>query len=73
MSTGWRKSSHSAGNGACLEWRTSSYSNSGSCVQVAPGIQVRDSKDPDGPVLSFPGSTWGKWISAVKRGEGVAV
>ena len=41
------------------EWRKASYSNSngGACVEVAgnlPGVvAVRDSKDPDGPVLVF--------------------
>lgn len=41
-----------------LPWRKSSYSNGigGECVEVA-GLQgrflVRDSKNPDGPVLSF--------------------
>ncbi|MBK6015811.1 DUF397 domain-containing protein [Streptomyces sp. MBT53] len=43
-------------------WRKASYSNGGeSCVEVAdvrtsiPGtIAVRDSKDPDGPALTFP-------------------
>jgi hypothetical protein len=39
-----------------VKWRKSSYttSNGGNCVEVAgaPGvIAVRDSKDPDGPVL----------------------
>ena len=37
--TGWRKSSHSAYNGNCLEagsWRTSTFSvNNGSCVEAA--------------------------------------
>ncbi|MFC5748381.1 DUF397 domain-containing protein [Actinomadura rugatobispora] len=38
------------------KWRKSSYtgSNGGNCVEVAglPGVvAVRDSKDPDGPVL----------------------
>lgn len=41
------------------KWRKSRYSgsNGGNCVEVAgnlPGIvAVRDSKDPDGPVLIF--------------------
>jgi len=40
-----------------LSWRTASYSvGNGECVEVAsvPGrISVRDSKDPQGPVLSY--------------------
>ncbi|WP_225096454.1 DUF397 domain-containing protein, partial [Streptomyces sp. CoH27] len=43
-------------------WFTSSYSNNGgNCVEVAVNlaashgvIPVRDSKNPSGPVLSFP-------------------
>jgi hypothetical protein len=39
-----------------IKWRKSSYttSNGGNCVELsgAPGVvAVRDSKDPDGPVL----------------------
>ncbi|HEY1915725.1 MAG TPA: DUF397 domain-containing protein [Streptosporangiaceae bacterium] len=45
-------------------WRTSSYSgNSGNCVQVAAldrVIAVRDSKDPDGPVLVWSADEWNR-------------
>jgi hypothetical protein len=45
-----------------LRWRTSSRSAGGSCVEVASieGVlaMVRDSKDPGGPVLAFPASSW---------------
>ncbi|SNR88276.1 DUF397 domain-containing protein [Actinomadura mexicana] len=39
-----------------LKWRKSSYtgSNGGNCVEMADAadaVAVRDSKDPDGPVL----------------------
>ena len=59
----WRKSSHSGSNGgncvelAGLSWRKSSHSgsNGGDCVELADAagavVAVRDSKDPDGPVL----------------------
>jgi len=41
------------------DWRKSTYSggNGGECVEVAtnlPGmVAVRDSKNPDGPILTF--------------------
>jgi hypothetical protein len=58
----WRKSSHSGSNAAeCVElaalsWRKSTHSgpNGGECIEladVAEAVAVRDSKDPDGPVL----------------------
>ncbi|WP_033333987.1 MULTISPECIES: DUF397 domain-containing protein [Streptomyces] len=53
-------------------WRKSSYSNGqGGCVEVddsRPGT-VRDSKDPDGPVLTFPASSWGVFIAAIRAGD----
>lgn len=55
-------------------WRKSSYSsNTGNCVQVArnfPGIvAVRDSKDPDGPVLVFTADEWRAFVSGARAGE----
>jgi len=77
---GWRKSSYSSANGgACVEvaarWRTSSYSsaNGGQCVEVAQdaaaAVAVRDSKDPQGPVLAFTPGEWRSFTAAVKAGE----
>lgn len=55
----WRKSGRSGGD--CVElagltWRKSAHSgsNGGDCVELAGAVgvvAVRDSKDPDGPVL----------------------
>ena len=62
----WRKSSHSGGNGgACVE------------VAVVPGskegsdyvITMRDSKDPDGPVLTFTPDEWKAFTLGVQDGE----
>ncbi|WP_253778189.1 DUF397 domain-containing protein [Goodfellowiella coeruleoviolacea] len=44
-------------------WRKSSYRNgsAGSCVELAhrPGVvPLRDSKNPGGTALAFPGASW---------------
>ncbi|MFE0189002.1 DUF397 domain-containing protein [Streptomyces sp. NPDC058989] len=42
-------------------------------MEVAPGIPgvvpVRDSKNPDGPVLLLPVPGWASFLAAVKDGE----
>ncbi|MET8543063.1 DUF397 domain-containing protein [Kitasatospora sp. NPDC004799] len=55
-------------------WAKSSYSNNGGdCVEVAAGVPgltpVRDSKDPNGPVLVFPSKAWKTFVTAVRSGE----
>ncbi|MGI5207889.1 DUF397 domain-containing protein [Spirillospora sp. CA-108201] len=57
-----------------LQWRKSSYSSGtgGECVEVAavsPSVAVRDSKDPDGPMLTFDASTWADFTSIIKAGR----
>ncbi|MFJ2911598.1 DUF397 domain-containing protein [Streptomyces sp. NPDC087228] len=64
----WRKSSYSGSEGGqCLEvgynWQKSSHSadEGGACVEVAAhtaAVHVRDSKNPDGPVLTVAPTTW---------------
>ena len=51
-----------------VTWRKASYSggNGGACVEVATAdtaIAVRDSKDPDGPHLSFTPSAWRSFMT----------
>lgn len=71
----WIKSSLSGANGNCVEarqWAKASESNfSGNCVQVAaaPGVELRDSKNPDGPVLAFTRAEFAAFIGGVRLGE----
>ncbi|TVL89156.1 DUF397 domain-containing protein [Streptomyces sp. SAJ15] len=56
-----------------VTWRKSTYSGGGGgdCVEVGHRptgyVPVRDSKNPDGPVLVFPAPAWAVFIDAVKR------
>ena len=59
ISQEWKKSSKSGGNG-------------GSCVEVRrheQAIQVRDSKDPEGPILRFTAKEWEAFLGGTKDGE----
>ncbi len=52
-------------------WSKSSYSNAegGNCIEArhaGPAVQVRDSKDPDSPVLTFGAMAWQSFTAAVK-------
>ncbi|WBB59942.1 DUF397 domain-containing protein [Streptomyces sp. WMMC500] len=68
---------HSSG----VRWIKSSYSNGdgGNCVEWAPGfaaagiVPVRDSKDPDGPALTFTADAWTAFIADVKTGTYLVV
>ena len=55
-------------------WRRSTHSDSsgGNCVELAglpAEIAVRDSKDPDGPVLTFTPDEWRAFTLGVQDGE----
>ncbi|MEU2790197.1 DUF397 domain-containing protein [Streptomyces sp. NPDC007100] len=54
----WTKSSYSGGNGACVEI----------AVPAPAAIAVRDSKDPDGPRLTFGTSAWSTFVAGVGKG-----
>jgi hypothetical protein len=55
------------------QWRKSSYSGAnGDCVEVAADskarLLVRDTKDREGPVLSFRPRTWQQFAAQLKVG-----
>ncbi|MEU8869648.1 DUF397 domain-containing protein [Streptomyces javensis] len=55
------------------EWRRSSYSSDvgNECVEIAeiPGrIAIRDSKNPDGPVLLLSPAAFGDFVTAAANG-----
>jgi hypothetical protein len=51
----WRKARRSQGNGDCVE------------IASADGrIAVRDSKDPLGPMLTYPADAWRSFLVATK-------
>ncbi|SEG87470.1 protein of unknown function [Thermomonospora echinospora] len=54
----WRKSTRSSGTGACVE-----------VAKLRQLIGVRDSKNPDGPKLSFTPRTWEAFNAGIKSGD----
>jgi hypothetical protein len=73
VEVGWRRATASLENGNCVEvgWH-SRCGESGQCVEVAAAmvqVAVRDSKDPDGPVLRFPRGAWREFVEGVKAGD----
>ena len=57
-----------------VRWRKSTYSgNSGDCIEVAGGftgvMPVRDSKDPQGPILVFSADAWAAFTAGVRCGD----
>ena len=58
----WVKSSYSGNGGdTCVEWAPA-YVSSGA-------VPVRDSKNPDGPALTFGLSAWTSFIATVRQDE----
>jgi Domain of unknown function (DUF397) len=54
----WRKSSKSSANGQCVEVR-----------DRGAAIDVRDSKNPGGAVLTFTPGEWAAFLDGVRGGE----
>lgn len=56
--SGWRKSSRSPSGADCVEVRVRDDE-----------VHVRNSHDPDGPVLTFTRSEWSAFVEGVADGE----
>ncbi len=56
--SGWRKSSWSEQSGGCVEVRASDGE-----------VHVRNSRDPNGPVLTFTRAEWSAFVDGVADGE----
>jgi len=54
----WFKSSRSAQDGSCVE-----------VADLEDGVAVRDSKNPDGAVLSFGAGSWRDFVAGVRDGQ----
>ncbi|MEJ2863399.1 DUF397 domain-containing protein [Actinomycetospora flava] len=54
----WVKARSSANNGACVE-----------VASVGEFIAVHDSKEPDGPALTYTPREWEAFLDGVKKGE----
>jgi hypothetical protein len=55
-----------------ISWRKASACHQGSCIEVAQindSIAIRDSKDPDGPILLYSSEEWKTFLSGAKGGE----
>lgn len=76
VEVGFFKSTFSGADGSCVEVAFHKSSSSGThtdnCVEVGTcdcGIKVRDSKDPEGPVLTFTVPEWEAFLAGARNGE----
>jgi hypothetical protein len=54
------------------KWQRSSFCGSNACVEVAKldgSYVLRDSKQPNGPVLTFDRAEWTAFVAGVNAGE----
>ena len=59
MNTGWVRSSLSFSNGNCVE-----------VAELSGGsVAVRNSRDPEGPVLTFTRGEWEAFLGGARLGE----
>jgi hypothetical protein len=54
----WHKSAKSGANGGCVE-----------VANLGDSVALRDSKNPDGPVLMFTQFEWDCFLDGAEKGE----
>lgn len=57
--TPWIKAAASSGAGQCVEMRR----------RQDGSIDLRDSKDPEGPILHYTPGEFSAWLDGAKKGE----
>jgi Domain of unknown function (DUF397) len=54
----WRKARRSVNNGACVE-----------VARVNGQVAIRDSKDPDGPILNYSAHAFQSFVDATRKDD----
>ena len=55
-----------------ITWHTALSCESGACVEVAADqdtILIRNSRQPDGPLVEYTPEEWHAFVSGVKKGD----
>jgi Domain of unknown function (DUF397) len=55
-----------------LAWRVARDCDAGTCIRVAPHkgmIVIGDTKNPDGPVLSYSHDEWLTFVKGIRQGD----
>jgi predicted secreted Zn-dependent protease len=55
-----------------LIWLTALNCDGGACVQVAADqntILIRNSRQPDGPLIEYTPEEWHEFVSGIKKGD----
>jgi hypothetical protein len=69
----WQRSTYCS-DGTCLEvgWQKATYSGENGCVEARAEhdhVYLRDSKDPEGPILTFNRAEWLAFVAGVRNDE----
>ncbi|MGP3910506.1 DUF397 domain-containing protein [Nonomuraea sp. 10N515B] len=66
---GWRKSRYSNVDGNCVELNEADVPADAGLHKQGPLVVLRDSKDPDGPMLYFNKAEFRDFVRSAKDGE----